>query len=110
MLGHLYAYANGAAYTLDATDETRPVQGSEIPILPLPSVVSMYIPPLGAHLMNIHRHFGSPRTWPSGYPVDLLGEPQPRFVRRVKVRPFIQHGTILSSCFPRFQAILSLAS
>eukprot|EP00884_Botryococcus_braunii_P019085 jgi/Botrbrau1/5860/Bobra.0366s0041.2 len=92
MLGHLFAYAHGAKFTLDATDDTRPVQGSEIPILPLPAVVNMYVPPVGAHLMNVHHYFGSPRTWPAGYPVELLGEPQSRFVRRAGVRPFIQHG------------------
>lgn len=93
MVAHWFAYLVGAEYTLDLTDDAPPFLGMSIPILPVPAVVNMYVPPRKSKSMLVHHMFGSQRSWPAGYPLALLGEPQSRLVRRTPVWPLVQYGT-----------------
>jgi len=94
-IGYLYAALHGARVIYE-TDDDNALVLPDVPLVKTSAVGSGAARLLeyasDALTLNHHAHFGQPSTWPRGYPLEAIAEPQEPHVRRAPVTPAVQQG------------------
>ena len=107
-IGYLYAIQHGAR-TIYETDDDNELTVDAIPIINTNAagVATMLEYADNSRIaINHHGHFAQPSTWPRGYPLELIAEPQETRVRRASITPTIQQG--LANGDPDLDAVFRL--